>query len=82
MLSHDLIEGNWTRAGLATARHLLEKLEGAGVPEEERSDEGPVRDDTPPPEGEELHLLREIEKNLASVIDGHDIDPKVKVILH
>ena len=74
--------GSSARAGLETARHLLEKLEGAGVPEEERGDEGPVRDDTPPPEGEEVHLLREIERNLASVIDGRDTDPKVLVILH
>jgi hypothetical protein len=74
--------GSSARAGLETARHLLEKLEGAGVPEEERGDEVPVRDDIPPPEGDELHLLREIERNLASVVDGHGIDPKVKVILH
>jgi len=74
--------GSSARAGLETARHLLDRLEGAGVPEEERGDEGPVRDDTPAPEGEELHLLREIERNLASVVDGRDIDPKVKVILH
>ena len=74
--------GSSARAGLETARHLLDRLEGAGIPEEELGDEGPVRDNVPAPEGEELHLLREIERNLASVVDGHDIDPKVKVILH
>jgi integrase len=30
----------------------------------------------------ELGLLRDVERNLASVVNGDDIDPKVKVILH
>jgi hypothetical protein len=35
-----------------------------------------------PPEAQEIQLLREVERNLVSVVDRSDIDPKVEVILH
>ena len=83
-LEDDLVTAHrlFGAAGLDTARHLLGRLEGEVVPEEELGDEGRSRDEMPAPEGEELHLLRDVERNLASVVDGADIDPKVKVILH
>lgn len=74
--------GSSAQAGLDTARRLLGKIAGEMVPEEERGDEWSSSNNTSPPEGEELQLLRDIERNLASVVDGQDIDPKVKVILH
>ena len=73
--------GSSARAGLQTARHLLGRLDDAGVPEEERGDEDDPKD-VAPPEAQEVGLLREVERNLASVVDRSDIDPKVKVILH
>ncbi|MCB1507067.1 MAG: SWF/SNF helicase family protein, partial [Hyphomicrobiaceae bacterium] len=73
--------GSSAQAGLDTARHLLGRLEGDIVPEHERSDE--VDPDHETDLGsEELRLLRDVERNLDSVINGADIDPKVKVILH
>jgi hypothetical protein len=74
--------GSSAQAGLDTARHLLGRLSGEVVPEEEKSDAEPEPAETPPLEGEELQLLRDVERNLAAVVDGQDIDPKVKVILH
>jgi hypothetical protein len=73
--------GSSARAGLDTARHLLDRLEGAGIPEDERSDEDDPKDEAPPNLGE-IQLLREVEPNLVSVVDRSDIDPKVEVILH
>jgi hypothetical protein len=74
--------GSSAQAGLATARHMLDRLGGEVVPEEERSEVEAEPAATPPLEGEDLQLLREVERNLAAVVDGQDIDPKVKVILH
>jgi superfamily II DNA or RNA helicase len=74
--------GSSARAGLETARHLLGRLEDPGIPEEELGDEAPAQAEAAPPDGEELLLLREVERNLAAVVEGHDIDPKVKVVLH
>lgn len=74
--------GSSAQAGLDTARHLRGRLAaGEVVPEEEKS-EAETEPDALPPEGEELQLLREVERNLAAVVDGQDVDPKVKVILH
>ena len=74
--------GSSAQAGLDTARHLLGRLAaGEVVPEEEKS-EAETEPDALPPEGEELQLLREAERNLAAVVDWQDVDPKVKVILH
>jgi superfamily II DNA or RNA helicase len=74
--------GSSAKAGLDTARHLLGRLEGEIVPEQERGDENPPDNERPEIEGDELALLRDVERNLASVVNGEDIDPKVKVILH
>lgn len=74
--------GSSAKAGLDTARHLLGRLEGELVPEQERGDEKSPETEKPVLEGEELQLLRDVERNLASVVDGADIDPKVKVVLH
>jgi hypothetical protein len=74
--------GSSAQAGLDTARHLLGRLVGELVPEEEKSEAETEPGETPPPEGEELQLLREVERNLAAVVDGQEIDPKVRVILH
>ncbi|RWK94987.1 MAG: helicase SNF2 [Mesorhizobium sp.] len=71
--------GSSARAGLETARHLLRNID-AVLPEDEISDEG-ITDDAPP-YPQEIQLLREVERNLAAVVDGSDIDPKVQVILH
>jgi hypothetical protein len=73
--------GSSARAGLDTARHLLGRLDGAGIPEDERSDEDDPKD-AAPPDLHEIRLLREVERNLVSVLDRSDIDPKVEVILH
>jgi hypothetical protein len=59
--------GSSARAGLETARHLLGRIDAAGLPEEEIGDEGTAADDTPPPDPQEIQLLREIERNLAAV---------------
>jgi hypothetical protein len=75
--------GSSARAGLETARHLLQRIDATIIPEDEIGDEGVPADDTPtPPDPQEIQLLREIERNLASVVDGTDVDPKVQVILH
>jgi hypothetical protein len=74
--------GSSAKAGLDTARHLLGRLKGEIVPEQERGDEVVSDVEKPVLEGEELQLLRDVERNLASVVEGADIDPKVKVILH
>ena len=47
------------------------------VPEEEIGDEGPPSDDAPP-DTPEIELLRDVERNLAAVVDGSDVDPKVQ----
>ena len=73
--------GSSARAGLDTARHLLGRLDDAGIPEGERGDENDPKD-AAPPEAQEIQLLREVERNLRSVVDRSDIDPKVEVILH
>ena len=73
--------GSSARAGLETARHLLGRLEGPIIPEEEVGDEGEP-DETPPPSPREIEFLREIERNLAAVVAGVEADPKVQTILH
>ena len=74
--------GSSAKAGLDTARRLLGRLEGEIVPEQEQGDEVVPDVEKPVLEGEELRVLRDGERNLASVVEGADIDPKVKVILH
>jgi hypothetical protein len=73
--------GSSALAGLETARHLLGRIDAPTVPEEEIGDEGVPTDDTPP-DAEEVRLLRDVERNLAAVVAGADIDPKVQVVLH
>jgi hypothetical protein len=73
--------GSSARAGLETARHLLGRIDAAVIPEDEIGDEGVPADYTPP-DPEEIQLLRDVERNLAAVVDGTDIDPKVQVVLH
>jgi superfamily II DNA or RNA helicase len=73
--------GSSAKAGLETARHLLERIDAAIIPEDEIGDESaPV--DAAPPDPQEIQLLREAERNLAAVVAGTDADPKVQVILH
>jgi Helicase conserved C-terminal domain len=73
--------GSSARAGLDTARRLLDRLDDASIPEDERSDEDDPKDAAPPDLGE-IQLLREVERNLVAVVDRADIDPKVEVVLH
>ncbi|MDR6632295.1 superfamily II DNA or RNA helicase [Phyllobacterium sp. 1468] len=73
--------GSSARAGLETARHLLNRIDTGIIPEDEIGDEATPTDDTPP-DPQEIHFLREVERNLAAVVDGSDVDPKVQVILH
>jgi hypothetical protein len=73
--------GSSARAGLETARHILNRLDTSLLPEDEVGDEG-LPDDDAPPDPQEIQLLREIERNLAAVVDGSDTDPKVQVVLH
>ena len=73
--------GSSARAGLETARHLLGRLDGPLLPEEEVGDEGtPVTQ--MPPDPQEIQYLRDVERNLAAVVSGADGDPKVQVVLH
>jgi DNA-binding Lrp family transcriptional regulator len=73
--------GSSAKAGLETARGLLERIDAAVIPEDETGDEAaPI--DAAPPDPQEIQLLREVERNLAAVVDGTDVDPKVQVILH
>ncbi len=73
--------GSSAKAGLETTRRLLGRVDISLVPEEEIGDEGLPTDDAPP-EGQEVELLREVDRNLAAVVEGADVDPKVQVILH
>ena len=73
--------GSSAKAGLETARHLLGRLDGTLIPEDEISDEGAPAD-VAPPDPEEIQFLREVERNLAAVVSGADGDPKVQVVLH
>lgn len=73
--------GSSARAGLETARHLLGRLEGPPVSEDEASDEG-YPDVILPPAPREVECLRDVERNLAAVVAGSDTDPKVQVVLH
>lgn len=73
--------GSSARAGLETARHLLGQMDATLVPEDEVGEEEPPTDIIPP-DPQELQYLRDVERNLAAVISGSDIDPKVQVVLH
>jgi Helicase conserved C-terminal domain len=73
--------GSSARAGLQTARHLLGRINGSLLPEEEIGEEDLPSDDAPP-DHQELQYLRDVERNLAAVVAGSDNDPKVQVILH
>jgi Helicase conserved C-terminal domain len=73
--------GSSAKAGLETARRLLERIDAAVIPEDETGDEtAPI--DAAPPDPQEIQLLRDVDRNLAAVVDGTDVDPKVQVILH
>jgi hypothetical protein len=71
--------GSSARAGLETTRHILNRIDASLLPEDEVGDEGLPTDDAPP-DPQEIQLLRDIERNLASVVDGSDTDPKVQVV--
>jgi superfamily II DNA or RNA helicase len=73
--------GSSALAGLETARRLLDRIDETIVSEDEISDEGEPRETTPP-DPQEILYLREVERNLAAVVDGTEVDPKVQVILH
>ncbi len=73
--------GSSARAGLETARHLLGRLDGDGFLKTSIGDEDAPKD-AAPPDAQEIAFLREVERNLAAVVDRRDIDPKVQVILH
>jgi hypothetical protein len=73
--------GSSARAGLETARHLLNRLDATSLPEDELGDE-PVPDQVTPPDATELQYLREVERCLAAVVAGADEDIKVRVVLH
>jgi superfamily II DNA or RNA helicase len=73
--------GSSALAGLETARRLLDRIDETILSEDEISDEGEPRE-TSPPDPQEILYLREVERNLAAVVDGTDTDPKVEVILH
>ena len=73
--------GSSARAGLETARHLLGRLDGPMVSEDEIGDEGVPAEDAPP-DPEEIQFLKDVERNLEAVISGTDVDPKVQVVLH
>ena len=68
-------------AGLETARRLLGRIDTALIPEEEIGEEGEP-DETASPDPQEIQFLRDVERNLAAVVDGSDIDPKVQIVLH
>lgn len=73
--------GSSAKAGLDTARHLLNRLGGPLVPEEEIGEEPvPVGPDDPSPE--ETQFLRDVVRNLEAVVSGSGLDPKVQVVLH
>lgn len=73
--------GSSAKAGLDTARHLLGRIDPAFISDEEVGDE-PVPTDVEPADPQEIQYLRDVERNLAAVVDGGDIDPKVHVVLH
>lgn len=73
--------GSSARAGLETTRHLLGRIDSGIIPEDEIGDEGAPTDETPA-DPQEIQFLRDVERNLAAVVDGSDVDPKVQVILH
>lgn len=73
--------GSSALAGLETARHLLGRIDEPLLPEEEIGEEGEPGDRAPP-DPLEVQYLREVERNLAAVTEGADVDPKVQVILH
>ena len=73
--------GSSARAGLETARIILERIEAPLVPEDEVGDEGlPI--DAAPPDPQESALLGDVVRNLGAVVGGTGADPKVQVILH
>ncbi len=73
--------GSSAMAGLETTRRLLGRIDTALIPEEEIGDEG-APTDTAPPDPQEIQFLRDVERNLAAVVDGSDTDPKVQIVLH
>jgi superfamily II DNA or RNA helicase len=73
--------GSSARAGLETALHLLGRIE-TSPSEDEISDEEELPAEEAPPDPQEVALLREVERNLAAVVGGDGLDPKVQVLLH
>ncbi len=73
--------GSSAKAGLATSRHLLWRLDGPEVPEEEIGDEG-APETAEAPDAEELGFLRDVARNLEAVVSGSAADPKIEVVLH
>ena len=68
--------GSSARAGLETARHLLGRSMLRWCPKMRSATRG-CRSDDAPPDPQEIEFLREVERNLAAVVAGTDIDPKV-----
>jgi hypothetical protein len=73
--------GTLAKAGLETTRRLLGRLDRSLIPEEEISDEGGPAD-IAPPDPRAIQFLREVERNLATVVSATDGAPKVQVVLH
>ncbi|MGH7122002.1 MAG: SNF2-related protein, partial [Acetobacteraceae bacterium] len=73
--------GSSAKAGLETARHLLNRLAGSPVPEEEIGDEG-APETAEVPNAEEIRFLGDVVRNLDAVVSGSEVDPKVQVVLH
>jgi len=73
--------GSSAKAGLETARRLLDRLDGSLIPEDEIGDEG-APSEAVPPEAQEILFLRDVERNLEAVVAGMYLDPKVQVVLH
>ena len=73
--------GSSARAGLETARRLLNRIDISLLPEEEIGDEGLPTSEAPP-DAQELEFLRDVERNLLTIVNGSEVDPKVQVVLH
>lgn len=75
--------GSSAKAGLDTARHLLDRLDPVDIGEEEIGNERlPDQASAPAPTADEIQLLREVERNLQAVVSGDDADPKIEAVLH
>ena len=74
--------GSSARAGLDTARHLLDRLDDAGIPEEESGDEGRSEGRSTARSRRRSNCCEKSNEIWCRWWIGRDIDPKVEVILH